>query len=686
MALIAPVWMKLQLLMKSQLPIKKRILVSGLRCMHCNAILPSSAHFCGICREKLDKHVKIWPAISLVSDVTTVVLPLFAIVLWSLSLHSVNVRDMTDLGLVSVLPTPIIIALITLTLSFSIASNQRRLRVPVILLHVLLLIFMLYGITTLVEEAPRFAIVYRHAGYTDFIMRTDTVDPNLDAYFNWPGFFILSAFLTQAAGYHDILSYAAWAPVFFNLIYLGPLYLIFTSATTDKRIVWLGVWFFYVTNWIGQDYFSPQGLNFFLYLLVIAILLKWFKKSTPISPYQRTRKWRLLGRLPPFMWKIYAWLTAPDAPPEPVNPGQRQALLASVVIIFAFMVFSHPLTPFFTIISVAALAVFNRCTPRWLPILMSAMTAAWLIIMAQPYLVGHIQGILSEVGQLRSAITSNVTGRVQEANAEHSFIEEIRLIMTFFIWGLAFVGAVRRLRRGYRDVSYALLAVAPFPIILVQSYGGEMLLRIYLFTLPMMTFFAAALFYSAPMRSTLQLAKAGYRAEFLAQKGGSAVAGNTSPWIKAAIVVTSMVLLGGFLFTRYGNERLDYMTNAEIKGIRHLYNIAPPGSLLIAGWDGTPWQFQDYEQYNNYVLTQDLSEAVVTRNVGAIVKFIKAVKPPQAYLIFTRSQKAVAQAVGLPPGTLERLEQALLTSGKFALVYSNPDAQIFQFTGGRGSP
>src|SRR6266487_849605 len=106
------------------------------------------------------------------------------------------------------------------------------------------------------------------------IMRTGSVDPGLDAYFNWPGFFVLSAFVTQIIGYHDILPLAAWAPVFFNLIYLGPLYMIYTSATTDKRLVWLGPWFFYLTNWIGQDYFSPQGFNFFLYLVIIATLLK----------------------------------------------------------------------------------------------------------------------------------------------------------------------------------------------------------------------------------------------------------------------------------------------------------------------------------------------------------------------------------------------------------------------------
>src|SRR5215469_4462074 len=170
-------------------------------------------------------------------------------------------------------------------------------------------------------------------------MRTGTVAPDLDAYFNWPGFFALAAFVTQVAGYHTILSYAAWAPVFFNLIYLGPLYIIFTTATTDKRLVWLALWFFYLTNWIGQDYFSPQGFNFFLYLVIIAILLKYFKVSSlphlPATALVPTE----VGRFSRVVRGVSEWLRAPDMLRTRVRPGQRAALLVSLVLIFALDVF-----------------------------------------------------------------------------------------------------------------------------------------------------------------------------------------------------------------------------------------------------------------------------------------------------------------------------------------------------------
>jgi hypothetical protein len=589
-------------------------------------------------------------------DVAFVLLPLCALLLWFISLREVDIRRMNDLGLISVMPPLTIIALVLLSVSFCLTLRQPQKRAPVLLLHLALLIFMLYGVTTLVEEAPRFSVLYRHEGYTEYILRTGTVDPNLDAYFNWPGFFILSAFVTHLAGYHDIFGFGLWAPVFFNLIYLGPLYMIFTSATTDKRIVWLGLWFFYLTNWIGQDYFSPQGLNFFLYLVIIAILLRWFKVAPSAQSLIQEPRGQHSGRIRSFVHRFFAWLRAPDTLRTPIQPRQRTALLVILITIFAFVVFSHPLTPFFVLASVAALVFLRRCTPFWLPILMAIMTGAWIIFMAQAFLAGHLSWVTGGFGNIFNAFSANVSERVG-GSPEHIFIAKIRLVMTFFIWGLAFVGAVRRLRKGHHDISYILLAIAPFPLLVAQPYGGEMLLRIYLFALPPMTFFAASVFFPT-------------------------LSSGRSRWTTVLIVGICITLLGGFLFSRYGNERQDYMTNAEVAGVHYLYSIASPGSIFIEGSDGTPWQLQDFEKYDTYSLTEQLYHAVATSDVSAIVQFIESKKYTNVYLIFTRSQKATAESsLGLSSDALDRLEDVLVSSGKFKLVYSNPDAQILVYQG-----
>lgn len=588
-------------------------------------------------------------------DIACVLLPLCSLILWSLSLRFVNIAHMNDLGMISVLPPSILIALLILIISFCVALRQPQMRTPVLLLHLVLLVFMLYGLTTLVEAEPSYSWVYRHAGYTEYIMRTGSVDPTLDTYFNWPGFFVLNALVTQVAGYHTPLSYAAWAPVFFNLIYLGPLSMILTSATSDKRLMWLGLWFFALTNWIEQDTFAPQALNIFLYLVIIAILLKWFKVPAARRLLIRVPRWQHLGRFSSLVQGFSTWLTAPDMLHTSSSPWRRRALLVILVVVFSLVVFSHPLTPFALIGGVTALVIFRRCSLWWLPILMVIMTGAWIFFMTQAFLVGHMGMVTGDFGHVGGAITTNVTSRVTQGNPEHTFIADMRVLMTVFIWGLACLGAIRRLRRGYHDLTYILLAVVPFSLIVAQSYGGELILRIYIFSLPFMVLFAAALFYiNAPS--------------------------GRSRWMMVAITITSIVLLSGFLFARYGNERIDYVTKAEFDGVHYLYSVAPPHSLFIEGWNDTPWLYQDYEKYTLVSLGDVLPDVVFDQHANAIVQYIQSQPQSNVYVIFTRAQRAQMQELyGLPSGTLDRLEHTLLSSGKFRLLYSNPDAQILQY-------
>ncbi len=596
-------------------------------------------------------------------EAATVAFPLLALVGWSLSLSSIHVGQMSDLGLISVMPPLTIASLILLQISFAIQLRQEVLSWQRLLLHLLLLIFMLYSITTLVEAEPRFSVVYRHAGYTEYIMRTGSVDPMLDAYFNWPGFFILAAFVTNITGFTSILAYAAWSPVFLNLIYLGPLYMIFRSFTSNQRHIWLALWLFFLANWIGQDYFSPQGFDFFFYLVIIAILLTWFRapagssasrdqgatKPVPMPPHS------LSARSARAVRDVFAWFAVPDENVQTIPQMQTVMLLGCLIVLFAFVVFSHPLTPFFTIASVSALAYFRRITPRWLPILMMVMTFGWIFFMARAYLAGHLDSLTGGIGQLSGTLAANVTDRVSQGDAEHNFIAAMRVGMTLLVWLLAAVGAWLRLRRGHRDASLLLLATVPFVLIVAQSYGGEMLLRIYLFTLPAMVFFVA----------------------------GPYVSPSTNPVRQsAAISLLCLVLLGGFFFTRYGNERNDYLTQAEVMGVAQLYLIAQPHSLLIQGWEGTPWRYQEFESFDYLSLDADFLPALQQENVISIVQYIQDKRPPGAYLIFTRSQKATADSTtNLGKGALDRFEGVLQTSPDFFLVYSNEDAQIFAYTG-----
>ncbi|GCE11738.1 hypothetical protein [Tengunoibacter tsumagoiensis] len=587
-------------------------------------------------------------------EIVLYLLPLVALALWYLALKDVHIRQMNDLGLISVFPPTLIAAMFLVTVSFCFVLYQPKIRPAQLILYFSILIFMLYAVSIVVEEMPRFSIVYRHEGYTEFIMRTGTTDPNLDAYFSWPGFFSLTAFLTKLAGYPDILNFAGWSPVFYNAIYFGPLYMIFRAFTEKKRVVWLAIWIFYLTNWIGQDYFSPQGFNFFLYLAILAISLTWLKSDpeAPVRPLSPR-----LAKIP-FMTPLYQWLRTPDRLIMPSQPRQRIALVACILIIFGFSTFSHQLSPFFIIASVGILVITRRIRFWWLPVAMIVIEAAWILLMTQTFLAGHSDALLGGLTHILSSFTQNVSDRVT-GNPQHNFIARIRLIMSGVVWLTAGIAAWLRWRQGHKDATILLLALTPFPLFIIQPYGGEMLLRCYLFALPPMTFLMATLLYNIPWL----------------EKRFLLVIGNG---------LLCALLMGGFFFTRYGNESMDYMTYDEVNGLIALYDMAPDQSFFLDAWQGVPWQIKGFEKYSLDTVSAEpaLIEAVGHGDVNTVARFMqqKKVHGSAAYIIFSRSSKQTYNVLsGYPAGSLDTFEQKVQSSGEFNLVFRNQDVQIYQF-------
>ena len=306
-----------------------------------------------------------------------------ALLLWGSQLRTIDLARMNDLGLVSVLPGTFFAALLLLTLSFCLSLRQQALSSPLLLLHVLILIVILYGTTSLIEEVPRFESVWKHVGVSEYISRTGSVATGISAYFNWPGFFILVSFVTAAAGAHDPLGLAMWFPLLINVLGLGALLLIIRSATVDKRVIWLAAWLFYTANWIGQDSFSPQALNYLLYLMLIAIVLGWFKvrdSAAVCTPGTVPHPARARARLAP----LRLLLAPTEAVPNIASTaGQRTGLFAILVLLFLTIVASHQLTPFAILGSIALLTILGRIKPRGLPLLLAVLTASWLSFMAK---------------------------------------------------------------------------------------------------------------------------------------------------------------------------------------------------------------------------------------------------------------------------------------------------------------
>ncbi len=565
----------------------------------------------------------------------------WAFVTWIFSLQALPLERMNDLGLISVLPWPIYISFAVLIVCFCLALRERRPNERLLLALTALGIVMLYGMAAVAEELPRFVTAWKHVGFVEFITRTGRVAPNLEARFDWPGFFILAGLLTKVAGLENALPFLAWAPVYFSLLCLGPLLMIFRSLTDDRRVVWLGVWLFYLGNWIAQDYFSPQAFSYFLYLTILAVLLRWFRMpGVPATAASRTAGW-LHGF-------VRSLVTPREQAAAPSGEWQRTGQHMIVVLLLAVMAPSHQLTPFVTLSALVLLVALNRCRLRSLPLLSAVLTASWIIFMTVAYLSGNLQDMLGEIGRVGEALDSNVTGHMRGSEL-HVLVVNLRLAMTALVWALALLGGLRRLRLGHWDLTCALLAVAPFPLLVLQSYGGEMLLRIHLFALPFATLFAAMLFYPAT--------GAGHRAR-----------------TTVALCLLSGLLLVGLVVCRFGNERAEHMTTGDLEAVQFLYANAPRYSAFVAVTTNMPWQYRDWEAYD-YLLVANRQMPDSIDKVLAVMRDEEECRP--TYLILTRSQRDEMEQAGYSPEDWTRLEQAVATSPALKPIFRNDTASIW---------
>jgi hypothetical protein len=571
-----------------------------------------------------------------------------AVGLWALAMPNVDTTRMTDLGLISVLPPQVPLAILLIVASAAWHLRRDSVSVPFLTLHLVALVFLLYAMPTVVEAQPRFAATYIHVGISEYISRTGSVAPGLEARFDWPGFFILASFLSQASGFHSTMDLAGWAPVYLNLMYLGPLALIFRSITRDTRLVCAGLFLFELTNWVGQDYFSPQGLNYFLFLSIIGLVVTHFRTLKPAS--DRFREWlgarRRGARL---LTSLYS-LTAPEQLPAEDQPPQRQAgLIIAIVVIFAFVAFAHQLTPFFTVAALLALAAFNRITLRGLPILLGVVAVVWVSYMTVPYLSGHLAQLAQDFGQIGKSVGANVSGRVG-GSPDHRLVVTLGIVFTLSLWIAAATGFLVRFRDGRRDLSMVLLAAAPVPLVAAQAYGGELVLRLYLFTLPFMAILASGVVYGRPQALPSRLRTCG-------------------------IIAVCAAITLGFLVTRYGNERMDIMTTSEVLGVQQVYKIAPPGSLLVSPSGNLPWRAQGFEQYTYISQTYD----ILAGKPADLVNLMRTAGRPHSFLILTASQEAEAELFnGMKPSEWDAFVNQIIASSDFKLVYQNADTKVFE--------
>ncbi|MCC7021941.1 MAG: hypothetical protein IT338_03895, partial [Thermomicrobiales bacterium] len=274
-----------------------------------------------------------------------------AVVLWIASLRQIDPSGLDDLGIVSILPWTSWAALALLVAGFwlSLAPDLVRSWLPPAFL--LGLVLVLHGTPAIAYETLRYSWAWKHVGIVDYIQRHGTIDPNapyLAANHNWPGFFFVAAWVADFFGLKplQLASLARFTPVVLNGLYLLVIVEIFRRFTKDWRAVWTACLIFLLGNWVGQDYFSPQGTAYLLYLACIALCVGLLRVVQP-------------GAAEGLIWTLRGFVSRGQPDPPASSAGARALAAIAVLLIAAAIAATHQLTPLVLVAALTGLAVIG---------------------------------------------------------------------------------------------------------------------------------------------------------------------------------------------------------------------------------------------------------------------------------------------------------------------------------------
>jgi hypothetical protein len=589
-------------------------------------------------------------------------------------LRGVDLDQINGLGLISVLPGAALASIVLLLAAFFITLVQNVDRKGVLLFQLAAITFALHGAAALVEDEPRFHTAWVHAGFADYIGEQGKALPGLDARFSWPGFFSVAGFVTRAGDIADFAPILKWTPLVSNLLYLVPFVLILRQIVATTRARWFAALLFVLVQWIGQDYFSPQGFTYLLYLSFVAVVLRWFGRveqhTGPLPEKGFIR--RTLARLDS--------LTPGELPPQG-DPRDRLLGLLLLIGLFAATTATHQVTPFMMLGALTGFILLRRTTLTLaLPVLLGTIVLAWLSYQATPYWSGHFDQLFGGIGRIFDNLQENTGDRLEGTDPEHVLVLQTRLGILGVILLLAGIGLLRRLRRGVLDRVAVVLLCIPVLALAMQSYGGEIGLRVYLFALPGSCILASYAFFPNPQLTVDApevWPKRGRRLSFLPRLDPVLVR-RIATVIAAA---TSVVLAMAFLVARYGNEKFERVTSDEVAAMHYVYEHDDPSARVLylvpflnrEVTPTIPWRERD-------IHLVEYREALAPRDPTQINHLIAQLREmgPQTYLIASRGQASYLElAHGYPADWGKRFREALDRSRQLKRVFESRDAAVY---------
>ena len=544
--------------------------------------------------------------------VVLAVLNLLALSFWLLSLPSVADASAKAGGLLLSASPLFILSLLTTTIVFAWAIRKRAYNWAIV--SIALSVAILRLTAPLTQDAAIYPWTYKHVGVVEAILHYRTLLPDVDIYHQWPSFFAGFAFLTEVTGITS-LQFAAWITVGVHVLLSLSVYALAKNLSLTTPSALVATFLVSVLNWVGQDYFAPQSISL-VFALAILILLT----TKPLKP-------------------ALSWLA---------------------IIIFAILVPTHQLTPFWVLGVVALLAVATFI-PLWPALSMAAIAIGFVI---SRWEIIDSYGIFSGFDIVSNATTNSVAASSAEENLAQFFFQGTALAL----WGLALAVLVYRLFKDRKGIFVTgAIAFSPFLLLAAQNYGGEAILRVFLFSTA-----GCAIVIAPAITGYLQAGRRFYDWRF----------------------ITAKLLLVGYLFLGSMSYFVNWFHNlisVEQIEINDALLDDLPGSAfispLVSKWPirsswGYAFRYQETWNFDHTfvadVFDVDENLEVVANNLE---RALGEEKPQPTFLLYDESMERYAQVKGLihEEGDLRALLDLLITRSGWELVYDQDGIIVLRY-------
>ncbi|MEM9613225.1 MAG: hypothetical protein AAGA59_09835 [Actinomycetota bacterium] len=496
--------------------------------------------------------------------------------LLALSIPRVDYDLVDGLGLLPALPPIFWLSVVCTTIAFAVFILARHHAGAAATVGLLTL--SLHGIEPMSAPAARFSVAWLISGFSDVIAETGSAERFIDARFSWPGFYLGPAAAISGSQSSEVGSQpdsfggpgaAVAGEQLLNidpLIRFWPLGIfviwvllvwVFTRHWFPDRWVAAPIasWLFVVTAWTGQNYFSPQSMGTTvtaILVLLIAIMERDMPRGVPL----RTR----------LSWVLFPGLGG--------GAERDPAITLFIVATSLSVVVTHPLSPVFLTLWLVPMAFAGYRYARGLPLLVFIIFLTWVSGAARPWWRSRIASLVDNVGAVESTLTESTTARSAEASFERSVVLLSRagIVVAVAAFSLLAAGYLWR-QRGQR-AGALLLGMAGLPGLAIagQPYGGEILVRVFLFSV----FPAAILF-------------------------GAAIANIASRRLLAGALV-GVTLLGAptLIINRYGNESFEMTADSDRRALEAMYTAAPPDTLFVTDDPFISWGYTRIERVDGF--------------------------------------------------------------------------------------